>query len=64
MIRVVLIRVVLVVLALAVCVPTVALGTTVPPPTCQEARQMAVTLYEQGRWPEALSMARSGLGQD
>ena len=61
MIRVILIRLVLVVLALAICAPTVALGTMAPPPTCQKARQTAVTLYKQGRWPEALRMARTSL---
>jgi tetratricopeptide (TPR) repeat protein len=61
MTRVVLIRVVLVVFGLAVCAPTVALGTMIPPPTSQEARQMAVTLYEQGRWAEALNMAKIAL---
>ncbi len=61
MIRTVLIRGVLVVIALAVCSPTVALGTMIPPPTCLEARQMAESLHEQGRWAEALGMAKTAL---
>lgn len=61
MIRVILIRVVLIVLVVAVCAPTVAWSAMSSPLTCQKARQMAVTLYEQGRWPEALSMAKAAL---
>lgn len=61
MIRVILIGVILIVLAPAICAPAVASGAMAAPPTCQKARQMAVTLYEQGRWPEALNMAKTGL---
>jgi tetratricopeptide (TPR) repeat protein len=46
---------------MAICAPAMGSGAMTSPPTCQQARLMAATLHEQGRWPEALSTAKTAL---
>ncbi len=61
MMRTILTGIVLILSHVAICAPAAASGAMTPSPTCQEARQMALNLYEQGRWSQALHMAKIGL---